>query len=78
MSLYTILFQVDYTGGFQNFSIPKFGQKFVGEVANPGNILLWHRRRAANPTKSTLPIIIYTVPAVHCQYNKFEYRVTVA
>ena len=34
--------QVDYTG-FTTINAQRFGQKFVGKVANPHDILLWHK-----------------------------------
>ena len=34
--------QVDYTG-FSTINAQRFGQKFVGKVANPHDILLWHK-----------------------------------
>ena len=37
--------QVDYSGGYSTFSLARFGQKFVDQVANPRNILHWYRRR---------------------------------
>jgi len=33
---------VDYTG-FSTINAQRFGQKFVGKVANPHDILLWHK-----------------------------------
>lgn len=36
------LLQVDYTG-FSTINAQRFGQKFVGKVANPHDILLWHK-----------------------------------
>ncbi len=34
--------QVDYTG-FSTINAQRFGQKFVGKVANPHDIVLWHK-----------------------------------
>ena len=34
--------QVDYTG-FSTINAQRFGQKFVGKVASPHDILLWHK-----------------------------------
>ena len=36
------LLQVDYTG-FSTINAQRFGQRFVGKVANPHDILLWHK-----------------------------------
>lgn len=33
---------MDYTG-FSTINAQRFGQKFVGKVANPHDILLWHK-----------------------------------
>ena len=42
--------QVDYTG-FSTINVQRFGQKFVGKVANPQEILLFSKAaaRAAKP-----------------------------
>lgn len=42
--------RVDYTG-FSTINVQRFGQKFVGKVANPHDVLLWHKApaRAARP-----------------------------
>ena len=37
--------QVDYSG-FSTINTQRFGQKFVGKVANPNDILLWHKAAA--------------------------------
>lgn len=34
--------QVDYTG-FSTINTQRFGQKFVGKVANPHDIILWQK-----------------------------------
>lgn len=39
------LLQVDYTG-FSTINVQRFGQKFVGKVANPHDVLLWHKVRS--------------------------------
>eukprot|EP01124_Arcella_intermedia_P010158 TRINITY_DN16696_c0_g2_i2.p1 TRINITY_DN16696_c0_g2~~TRINITY_DN16696_c0_g2_i2.p1 ORF type:complete len:688 (-),score=206.17 TRINITY_DN16696_c0_g2_i2:44-2107(-) len=39
-----IRLKVDYTG-YSTISVPRFGQQFVGKVANPKDILLFHRRK---------------------------------
>eukprot|EP00035_Acanthoeca_spectabilis_P024894 m.455897 g.455897 ORF g.455897 m.455897 type:complete len:668 (-) comp20957_c0_seq1:227-2230(-) len=36
--------RVEYTG-FETINTQRFGQRFVGEVANPKDLLLFHRRR---------------------------------
>ncbi|XP_006821584.2 double-strand break repair protein MRE11-like [Saccoglossus kowalevskii] len=41
-----IRIRVDYSGGFEPFNICRFGQKFVDRVANPKDIILFHRRKA--------------------------------
>ncbi|XP_032232434.2 double-strand break repair protein MRE11 isoform X1 [Nematostella vectensis] len=40
-----IRLRVDYSGGFQSFSTLRFGQQFVDRVANPKDILLFHRKK---------------------------------
>lgn len=37
--------RVDYTG-FSTINAQRFGQKFVGKVANPHDILLWQKAAA--------------------------------
>ena len=37
---------MDYTGGYSTFSLARFGQRFVDQVANPKNLLLWYRKKA--------------------------------
>ena len=39
-----IRLKVEYTG-FTSFNTQRFGQPFVGRVANPKDILLFHRKR---------------------------------
>ncbi|OZJ02139.1 hypothetical protein BZG36_04801 [Bifiguratus adelaidae] len=41
-----IRLKVDYSGGFPTYNITQFGQQFVETVANPKNIISFHRRRA--------------------------------
>ena len=36
---------MDYTG-FSTINVQRFGQKFVGKVANPHDVLLWHKVRS--------------------------------
>lgn len=42
---FTLLFKVDYSGGFSSFSTQRFGQQFVDRVANPKDILLFYRKK---------------------------------
>lgn len=37
-----IRLRVDYTG-FSTMSTQRFGQKFVGKIANPTDVLHWHK-----------------------------------
>eukprot|EP00730_Choanoeca_flexa_P009307 TRINITY_DN12626_c0_g1_i1.p1 TRINITY_DN12626_c0_g1~~TRINITY_DN12626_c0_g1_i1.p1 ORF type:complete len:662 (+),score=190.22 TRINITY_DN12626_c0_g1_i1:1794-3779(+) len=46
-----IRLRVDYSGGFSTVSVQRFGQAFVSKVANPKDILRFHRRRTV--TKPT-------------------------
>lgn len=39
-----IRLRVDYSG-YTMINAPRFGQKFVGRVANPNDIILWQRKR---------------------------------
>jgi double-strand break repair protein MRE11 len=43
-----IRLRVDYTG-FSTINVQRFGQKYVGRVANPHDILLWHKAPAKKP-----------------------------
>jgi len=43
MNLPLIRLRVDYSGGFSTINPQRFGQKFVGVVANPHDILLFHK-----------------------------------
>ena len=38
-----IRLRVDYTGGFSTINAQRFGQKFVGKVANPNDIIQFHK-----------------------------------
>ena len=52
--------QVDYTG-FSTINAQRFGQKFVGKVANPHDILLWHKapvRKAKVCEKATHGLVV--------------------
>jgi double-strand break repair protein MRE11 len=40
-----IRLRVDLTGGFQSINVQKFGQKFVGKVANPSDMLLFYKSK---------------------------------
>ncbi|EDQ89665.1 uncharacterized protein MONBRDRAFT_25241 [Monosiga brevicollis MX1] len=40
-----IRLRVDYSGGYPTISSQRFGQKYVDKVANPKDILLFHRRK---------------------------------
>ena len=45
-----IRLKVDYTG-FSTINSQRFGQKFVGKVANPHDVLHWHKAAAKKLTK---------------------------
>jgi double-strand break repair protein MRE11 len=45
-----IRLRVDYSGGFEGISPQRFGQAFVGKVANPSEILLLTRSRVVRST----------------------------
>ena len=40
--------QVDYTG-FSTINVQRFGQRYVGKVANPHDMLLWQKAPARKP-----------------------------
>lgn len=44
------MFQVEYSGGFDVFNPQRFGQQFVEFVANPKDILLFHRKKTTIAT----------------------------
>ncbi|KAI8897233.1 Mre11 DNA-binding presumed domain-containing protein [Globomyces pollinis-pini] len=48
-----IRLKVEYSGGFVSFNSSRFGQRFVDEVANPRDILMFHRKLVR--TKKTKP-----------------------
>ena len=57
---------MDYTGGYSTFSLARFGQQFVDQVANPKNLLLWYRKKAGtglgrlkHKSLCTIYIILY-------------------
>ena len=41
-----IRLRVDYTGGFGTINAQRFGQKFVGKVANPNDVVQFHKSAA--------------------------------
>lgn len=43
LNLPLIRLRVDYSGGFSTINPQRFGQKFVGKVANPHDVLLFHK-----------------------------------
>ena len=43
--------QVEYSGDYETFSMARFGQKFVTEVANPRSILHWYRQRKTSASE---------------------------
>lgn len=45
-----IRLRVDYSGGFEPFSVLRFSQKFVDRVANPKDIVHFFRRREQKPS----------------------------
>lgn len=49
MPLPLIRVRVDYSGGFETFNTLKFGQMFANRVANPKDILQFHRSRTTEP-----------------------------
>lgn len=51
--------QVDYTG-FSTINAQRFGQKFVGKVANPHDILLWHKAPARKAKVGVQHILLHT------------------
>lgn len=54
--------KVDYSGGFGTFNSQRFGQLFVNEVANPGDILLFGRRKAFVNVKGCTQDIVPNFP----------------
>jgi double-strand break repair protein MRE11 len=52
--------KVEYSGGFGTVAAPRFGQAFVGKVANPADILLFFKKRnttgAGTRKKSAKPM----------------------
>lgn len=49
-----IRLRVDYSGGFEPFSSLRFGQKFVDKVANPKEIITFHRKKATVTDKKSI------------------------
>lgn len=68
---------MDYTG-FSTINVQRFGQKFVGKVANPHDVLLWHKVRGfsagapspsagASPSQDELLLLASIATAIkHC------------
>lgn len=46
-----IRLRVDYSGGFSTINTQRFGQKFVGKVANPHDVLLFHKSSVKRGTR---------------------------
>ena len=46
-----IRLRVDYSGGFSTINAQRFGQKFVGKVANPHDVLLFHKSSLKRATR---------------------------
>lgn len=54
-----VLLQVEYSGDYETFSMARFGQKFVTEVANPRSILHWYRqRKSVSQSESMTPLLL--------------------
>jgi len=53
---------VDYTGGYSTFSLARFGQKFVDQVANPRNILCWYQHREPTTLSKFLVLFLLNKP----------------
>lgn len=45
-----IRLKVEYSG-FEKLHVQRFGQKFVGKVANPEDVLLFHKQKTAAPSE---------------------------
>ena len=54
--------QVDYTG-FSTVNSQKFGQRFVGKVANPHDMLLWTKAAQRKYVPACLPALPACLPA---------------
>lgn len=54
-----IRLRVDYTG-FTTIHTLRFGQRFVNRVANPNDILLWHKttERCGSPSLLFLSVVV--------------------
>ena len=52
---------MDYTGGYSTFSLARFGQRFVDQVANPKNLLLWYRKKAGTGLGEYILLCIYSM-----------------
>ncbi len=46
-----IRLKVEYSGGFATVNPQRFGQRFVGRLANPTEILLFYKKRASSLTR---------------------------
>ena len=57
-SLPLVRLRVDYTG-FGTINTQRFGQKFVGKVANPHDVLHWHKNASKRNRVSLLQVSWY-------------------
>jgi double-strand break repair protein MRE11 len=85
-NLMPVLSQVDYSG-FSTINAQRFGQKFVGKVANPQDLLIWHKAAAkrcvdrdCSPTLSLLmhhdgPDSHFMMAQIHTSYFAHACRV---
>ncbi|KAL4647108.1 double-strand break repair protein MRE11A isoform X1, partial [Arapaima gigas] len=51
-SCFSLLHQVDYTGGFEAFNVMRFNQKFVDLLANPKDVIHFVRHREYKDAKA--------------------------
>ena len=56
---------MNYAGGYTPFSVLRFGQKFVNEVANPTTVLNFFKKRAVGQNSSE------TLCSSHCCTKAF-------
>ncbi|RKP38050.1 meiotic recombination protein [Dimargaris cristalligena] len=56
MQLPLIRLRVDYSGGFTSFNPQRFGMHYTDRVANPKDIIYYHRRKVTNgpPSRTSL------------------------
>ncbi|KAL3876816.1 hypothetical protein ACJMK2_034610 [Sinanodonta woodiana] len=47
-----IRLRVDYSGGFEPFNLNRFGQKFVDRVANPKDLIQFHKKKTISKKES--------------------------